>query len=592
MNVRDKIKRLRELMKENNVQAYIVPSYDAHQSEYVAEYFKCRQWISGFTGSAGTIVITLEDAGLWTDGRYYIQAENELKDTGIRLFRMVDPGVPSYTEWLKETLKENDMIGFDGRVFSINMVKAMEKEFNDKKISLKIDLDLIDELWKDRPEIPKEKIFIHDVKYAGKSRNAKLALVRNSMKAMGANYHLLSSLDDIAWLLNIRGNDVPNNPVVLSNILISMEECYLFINLQKVPNEVKLELESDGIELCDYYEIEKALKKLKAEDSIILDGDKVNASLYYSINEQAKKIDAINITTNLKSIKNETEIESLRECEINDGVAMVRFIKWLKENVGTEVITEMSADKKLQEFRSEQELFVGPSFDTIAGYKDHAAMMHYKANTEIQYNLKNEGLFLVDSGGQYFNGTTDTTRTIVLGELTEEEKKDFTLVLKGHIGLSTAKFLYGATGSNLDILARQPIWEQGLDYKCGTGHGVGFFLNVHEGPQRISQVPNGIKLEKGMIITNEPGVYKEGKHGIRTENMMVVCEDAKTEFGQFMRFESVTYCPIDLDGIDKEMLTENEIKWLNNYHKDIYLKLAPKLTQEEREWLKEQTRDL
>ncbi|WP_238881955.1 aminopeptidase P family protein [Clostridium sp. YIM B02551] len=592
MNVRDKIKQLRELMIKNNVQAYIVPSYDAHQSEYVAEYFKCRQWVSGFTGSAGTIVVTLEDAGLWTDGRYYIQAENELKDTGIRLFRMVDPGVPSYTEWLKETLKENDMIGLDGRVFSINMVKAMEKELNDKKISLKIDLDLIDELWIDRPEIPKEKIFIHEVKYAGKSRSEKLTEVRNVMKTKGSNYHLLSSLDDIAWLLNIRGNDVPNNPVVLSNILMSKEECYLFINLQKLPNEVKLELESEGIELRDYYEIESALKKLKSEDSIIFDGDKVNASLYYSINKQAKKIEDINITTNLKSIKNETEIENLRQCEINDGVAMVRFIKWLKENVGKELITEMSADKKLQEFRSEQELFVGPSFDTIAGYKDHAAMMHYKAIDEMQYILKNKGLFLVDSGGQYFNGTTDTTRTIVLGELTEEEKRDFTLVLKGHIGLSSAKFLYGATGSNLDILARQPIWEQGLDYKCGTGHGVGFFLNVHEGPHRISQVPNEIKLEKGMIITNEPGIYKEGKHGIRTENMMVVCEDTKTEFGQFMKFEAITYCPIDLDGIDKDMLTENEVKWINNYHKDVYLKLSPKLTIEEREWLKEQTRNI
>ena len=592
MKVRDRIKQLRELMKQNNVQAYIVPSYDAHQSEYVADYFKCRQWISGFTGSAGTIVVTLEEAGLWTDGRYYIQAEKELKDTGIRLFRMVDPGVPSYTEWLRETLKENDMIGFDGRVFSINMVKAMEKEFNDKKISLNIDLDLVNELWEDRPEIPKEKIFIHDVKYAGKSRIEKLTEVRNKMKSKGANYHLLSSLDDIAWLLNIRGNDVPNNPVVLSNILISIDKCYLFINPEKILDEVKVELDAEGIELFNYNEIEEFLKKLKSEDSIIFDGDKINARLYYSINKKSAKIDDLNITTNLKAIKNEIEIENLKRCEINDGVAIVRFIKWLKENVDKEIITEMSADKKLQELRGEQELFVGPSFDTIAGYKDHAAMMHYKANTEVQYNLKNEGFFLVDSGGQYYNGTTDTTRTIVLGRLTEEEKRDFTLVLKGHIGLSTAKFLYGATGSNLDILARQPIWEQGLDYKCGTGHGVGFFLNVHEGPHRISQVPNEIKLEKGMIITNEPGIYKEGKHGIRIENMMVVCEDIKTEFGQFMKFEAITYCPIDLEGIDKDILTENEIKWINDYHKDVYSKLSSRLTQEEREWLKVQTRKI
>jgi Xaa-Pro aminopeptidase len=592
MKIKDRVEKLKQLMKENKIDAYVIPSFDAHQSEYVAEHWKCRQWISGFTGSAGTVVITLEDAGLWTDGRYYIQAEKQLEDSGIRLFRMVDPGVPSYTDWLKDVLKEGRTVGFDGSIFSIDMVKDMEKAFKTKGITLKMEQDLINELWEDRPEIPKGSIFVHDVKYAGKSRVEKLKVVREEMKNNDANYYLFTSLDDIAWLLNIRGSDVPNNPVVIANVIVAQDKCYLFIDVSKVPQDIKVELEAEGIELKDYNETKQFLQGLTSRDAIMFDANKTNASLYNAIINDTVKIECANITTKLKAIKNETEIENLRCCEVNDGVAMVKFIRWLKNSIDKEVITEISADEKLHGFRKQQDLFVGPSFDTIAGYKDHAAMMHYKAKKETQYTLKSEGFFLVDSGGQYFNGTTDTTRTIVLGKLTEEEKRDFTLVLKGYIALDTAKFLYGATGSNLDILARQPIWQYGLDYKCGTGHGVGFFLNVHEGPQSISKVPNNVKLEKGMVITNEPGIYKEGKHGVRTENMILVVEDEKTEFGQFMKFEAITYCPIDLAGISKDMLIESEKQWLNNYHKDVYAKLAPYLNEEERTWLKEETKGI
>lgn len=589
MRIKDRVEKLRKLMKENNLDAYIIPSFDAHQSEYVAEHWKSRQWISGFTGSAGTVVITLHDAGLWTDGRYYIQAEKQLEGSGIKLFRMVDPGVPSYTEWLTEVINTGGAVGFDGNVFSVDMVKNMKKAFKAKEITLKMDKDLIDEVWEHRPEIPKVPIFIHEVKYAGKSRAQKLSEVREEMKNKGANYYLLCSLDDIAWLLNIRGSDVPNNPVVIANVIVAKDKCYLFVDASKVPNEVKLHLEAEGVELKEYNETKQFLKGITKDDVVIFDPIKTNASLYNAINLETAKIEFPNITTQLKAIKNDTELENLRCCEINDGVAMVKFIKWLKTSLDKEEITEISAAEKLEDFRKQRELFVGPSFDTIAGYKDHAAMMHYKANEKSQYTLKKEGFFLVDSGGQYFNGTTDTTRTIVLGNLTEEEKRDFTLVLKGHISLSRAKFLYGTTGSNLDVLARQPIWQYGLDYKCGTGHGVGFFLNVHEGPQGFSKIPNNTKLEKGMVITNEPGIYLEGKHGIRTENMMLVVEDEKTEFGQFMKFEWITYCPIDLEGINIELLTESEKEWLNNYHKDVYTKLAPYLDEEERAWLEKET---
>jgi len=593
MIIKERIEKLRSLMRQNKMDAYIVPSSDDHLSEYVAEHYKCREWISGFTGSAGTAVITLEAAGLWTDGRYFIQAEKQLEGSGIKLFKMGEPGVPTYVEWLNEILGEEDSVGFDGNVFSAEEVKTMKKEFSNKKLSINIEHDLIDKLWKDRPELPSDSILIHEVKYAGKSRIEKLNEVREEMKSKGANDYLLSSLDDIAWLLNIRGNDVLNNPVVVANVIVKKNKTSLFIDLKKVTSQIKAELEAEGVEIKEYNEVKQELKNITKNNAIMLDPTTTNAALYNSINSDVKIVEEPNITTILKAVKNKVEIENIRNCQVVDGVAMVKFLKWLKTSVGKENITEISASDKLEKLRRQGSLCVGLSFDTIAGYKEHAAMMHYKANEKTDYALKPEGFLLVDSGGQYYNGTTDITRTIVLGKLTEEEKRDFTLVLKSNIALDSAKFLYGASGYAIDAIARQPIWKYGLDYKCGTGHGVGFFLNVHEGPQRISyRHHNDLSLEEGMIVTDEPGIYKEEKHGIRTENMLIVTKAEKTEFGQFMQFETLTFCPIDLEGIVVEMLTEDEKQWLNAYHKKVYEKLAPHLDEAEKVWLKEQTREI
>ncbi|OPJ58168.1 aminopeptidase P family protein [Clostridium oryzae] len=590
MEVKERIEKLRELMKENNMDAYIVPSFDDHHSEYVADHWKCRQWISGFTGSAGTAVITKDSAGLWTDGRYYIQAEKQISGSGMKLFRAADYGVPTYTEWLADALNENSCVGFDGNVFSVSMVKEMENEFKCKNISIKMDKDLIGKLWKDRPALPDSKAFSLQVKFAGKSRNDKLAQVRKHMEEKKAEYYLLTSLDDIAWLLNIRGNDVADTPVIISNVFITKENCYLFIDENKLVNKAKDELINDGIQIKNDNELEKMLEDIKEGTAVILDPEVTNAYLYSKINKKASKIEEDNYTTQLKGVKNDVEIENLRQCEINDGVAMVKFIKWLKSSIGKEKVTEISASDKLEVFRSQLDNYAGLSFDTIAGYKANAAMMHYKADKDSDTELKPEGFLLVDSGGQYYTGTTDITRTIVLGKLTEEEKRDFTLVLKSHIALGSAKFLYGTTGYKIDILARAPIWKYGLDYKCGTGHGVGYFLSVHEGPHRISSKGNEIILEENMVVTNEPGIYKEGKHGIRTENMIVVVKAEKNEFGQFMKFEDLTYCPIDLDAVDVNMLTADEKQWLNDYHKATYEKLSPYLNEEEKKWLANETR--
>lgn len=592
MNIKERVNSLREHMKEKGIYAYIVPSSDAHQSEYVADHWKSRQWISGFTGSAGTAVITLNDAGLWTDGRYFIQAEKQLEGSGIKLFKMGQASVPTVEEWLLKVVPENGAIGFDGTVLSTSLARNIQKAVAKKGIKLEHKWDLIDQLWSDRPSISKEPIFVHDVKYAGKSRVEKITMVRAEMKKDEATHLVLSSLDDIAWLLNIRGNDVPCNPVAVSYVVISEKETLLFINPIKVKDEVKKELELDGIVIKAYEDINNYLSTLGKEMKVMLDPIKTSFGICKALNEDIEIIEKDNITTKIKGIKNEIEIENIKNAHIKDGVAMVKFLYWLDSNLGKEEISEISASNKLESFRAEQELFKGVSFGTIAGYKEHAAMMHYSATPESDYKLKKEGMFLVDSGGQYLDGTTDITRTMVLGNLTEEEKRDFTLVLKGVIDLSMAKFLHGVNGTNLDILARRPLWEYGIDYKCGTGHGVGFFLNVHEGPHaiRCNVVPT--VLEKGMIVTNEPGVYKEGKHGIRTENILLVVQDEETEFGQFMKFETITFCPIDLEGIVPEILTPEEKTWLNNYHKEVYNKLSPYLTEEENTWLKHETREI
>lgn len=590
MYVNEKLRLLRKEMKQRGLDAYIIPSSDAHQSEYVADHWRSRAWISDFTGSAGTFVITMEESGVWTDGRYFIQAEKQLSASEIKLFKMKQPNVPTYTEWLNEVLTKGACVGVDSSVFSWAEIKDMKKQFNMKNIKINGEYDLVDIIWRDRPQIPTSEVFTLDTKYCGKSASEKLSMVREYMNKKQADYYLLSSLDDIAWLFNIRGNDVRNNPVVISYVLISQENAFLFVDNRKINEDVSNELRKNGVYVREYFEIEEALKNLEIKKSIYIDPNKVSLKLYEAIPSECLKIEDKDITTMMKAVKNHVEIENLKKCHVKDGVVMVKFLYWLKENVENGKITEITAAEKLKNLRANADKFIETSFDTIAAYKEHAAMMHYSATEDSDVILKKEGMFLVDSGGQYLDGTTDITRTIVLGHLTEEERHDFTLVLRSHIALSSLKFLYGSTGSNLDVIARQPIWEEGMDYKCGTGHGVGFLLNVHEGPHRLSPDLNPTPFEAGMIITNEPGIYKENKHGIRTENELLVIKDEETEFGQFMRFEPITRCPIDLEGIDASMLSTKEKNWLNNYHKKVYEDLYPYLDEQESEWLKNNTR--
>lgn len=591
MKVTERLERLRKIMKDKGIDYYIIPSEDAHQSEYVCEHYRGRAYMSGFTGSAGTLLVGLENAILWTDGRYFIQALDELKGSGIEMFKMRIPGWPSLLEWLKENAKAGETIAFDGKVFSVGEYKDFKKLEEENNINIKIDEDLLDEVWKERPSLPKEKAFLHEVKYSGKSAREKLREVREEMKKLGANNYIIASLDDIAWLYNIRGNDVKCNPVVLSYALVKENEAYLYVDKSKFTSKMEEELLNEGVTLKSYDEIGNAISNL--EGKILIDPNKISAYLYECIKDKNNIVEFGNITTKFKAIKNEVELDNLRKCQVRDGVAMVKFMKWLKDNIGKIEISEISASDKLEELRSLDKLFKGISFETIAGHKEHGAMMHYSATPESDYTLEPRGFLLIDSGGQYLDGTTDITRTFVLGELTYEERKDYTLVLKGHIGLMRAKFLKGATGSALDIKAREPLWNEGIDYKCGTGHGVGFFLNVHEGPQSISPVPNKVALEPGMIITNEPGVYREGKHGIRTENTMVVVKDTYSEeFGEFYKFDTISLCPIDLAGLDISLINEEEKAWLNNYHKKVYDLLSPYLNEDEKEFLKNETREL
>ena len=585
------LEKLREAMEKENIDYYIIPSSDSHQSEYVAEHFKGREFISGFTGSAGVLLVGLKEAFLWTDGRYFIQAERELNGSGISLIKMRTPGYPTIEEWIKKNIKSKKTLGFDGRLFSVNQYKGFLDISKENNFSINMDNDLLKNIWEARPELPKSKIFLHREAYSGKYASEKLQEVRKHMKEKDAKNYIISSLDDIAWLCNIRGNDVKFNPVALSYVLINENYANLYINNAKIDDNTKEKLKNEGFEIYEYDEIEEHVKLI--EDRTIIDPNKLNARIYSCLSSDVKVINEMNITTKLKAIKNEVEIANTEKSQVRDGVAMVKFIKWLKDTLGKEKITEISASKKLTEFRSKGENYKGDSFGTIAGYKEHAAMMHYSATEATDYELKQEGMFLVDSGGQYLDGTTDITRTFILGNITEEEKRDFTLVLKGHIALSTAKFLKGTTGVNLDILARRPLWNYGIDYKCGTGHGVGYFLNVHEGPQGIRPEGNSTVLKPGMIITNEPGVYKEGKHGIRIENTLLVVKDINSEeFGEFYKFKTISYCPIDLNGVVIEMLTNEERDWLNNYHKIVFEKLSPYLNDEEIEFLKVQTREI
>ncbi|MGN9163707.1 aminopeptidase P family protein [Tissierellaceae bacterium HCP3S3_D8] len=592
MSIDERLKSLRKLMKDRGITAYIVPTADPHQSEYVADHYKSRAWISGFTGSAGTVVVTEEDAILWTDGRYFIQAESQLKGSEYKLFKMGIPGFPSYIEWLQDNLKDGETIGFDGRIYSQSAFEELEEKFKNKDIKFVYEYDLVGEIWSNRPEIPKRDVFIHEVKYTGLTGKEKIQRVRGIMDKKGADYFLIGSLDDIAWLYNIRGRDIVNNPVTISYGLVSMDGAYIFVDRDKINGEVERFLEENGVEVREYKEVVDVVGDIRKGSTVLLDKSRINRWLYDVIPEGCRIIDEMDITTRLKGAKNEVEIKNQRNAYIKDGVALTKFLYWLDSNIGKIKITELSAGKKVEEFREEQDLYIEPSFGTISAYGANAAMAHYSADEDSNAVLQEKGLYLVDSGGQYLDGTTDITRTIALGDISDEEKRDFTLTLKGHINLNSARFLEGTTGYQLDIICRYPLWKEGIDFKHGTGHGVGFLLNVHEGPHRISSVPNNIALEKGMVVSIEPGVYKAGKHGIRIENIVVVDRDIETESGQFMKFETLSLAPIDLKAVDPSLLSQEEKDWLNNYHRNVYDKISPYLAEEEKTWLKEQTRSI
>lgn len=595
--IKQRIENIRDLMKEKNIYAYIVPSSDYHQSEYVGDYFKSREFMSGFTGSAGTLIISMDEAGLWTDGRYFIQAENELKDSGIKLFKMGEEGVPTIEEYLLEKLPKNSTLGFDGRVMSVKEGQSLANKLAFKGINIEYKYDLVNDIWEDRCSLPTEKAFLLGVEYSGEGFSDKLSRIRAVMKEKKATTHILASLDDIAWLFNIRGRDVKSNPVVLSYAVISIDSVYLFIDKNKIGKDIRAELSKENVQIKGYEEVYEFIKKIEENEVVLIDTSKVNYAIYNNIPSNVQKIEERNPSILFKSIKNEIELKNIRNSHIKDGVAFTKFMYWLKNNIGKIEITEISATQKLEEFRREQDKFIEPSFSTIAAYKDHAAMMHYSATEESNYKLEPRDLFLVDSGGQYFDGTTDITRTIALGPIPENVRKDFTNVVRGMIRLSKAKFLYGCRGYNLDILARGPLWEEGVDYKCGTGHGIGFVLNVHEGPNGFrwkvrEDIDDSCILEEGMVTTNEPGVYVENSHGIRIENEIVVRKAEKNEYGQFMDFEVITFAPIDLDAIDESLILKDEKVYLNNYHKQVYDKISPYLNEEEKQWLKTYTREI
>ena len=595
MTIPEKLQALRAVMKANGIDIYVVPTDDFHQSEYVGEHFKARAYITGFTGSAGTAVITLDEAGLWTDGRYFLQADKQLEGTTITLRKMGEPGVPTIPEYLAEALPSGGTLGVDGRVISVNTGDEYEKIAADKGGKIQYHQDLIDQIWTDRPELSREPVFALGVEYAGETTESKLTRIREEMKKNHADKHVLTTLDDICWTLNIRGNDVEFFPLVLSYAVITMDSMELYIDESKLDDELKASLSKDGVHLHPYNDIYEDIKKLDADTTLLLDKVRLNYALYKNIPEQVTIVDVQNPEILFKALKNETEIENIRKAQIKDSIAHVRFMKWVKEVVLNKEITEHDAEAYLEELRRSRRELIDLSFSTICAYKENAAMMHYNALNGKNTTLKDEGMILVDSGGHYLYGTTDITRTISLGHPTKEEKLYFTTVLKSVIDLADTVFLKGCNGQNLDIKARAPIWKMLIDYKCGTGHGVGHILSVHEAPngfrwQIVKERNDSAPLLPGMITTDEPGIYLEGKLGIRTENELLCKEVETNEWGTFYGFETITYAPIDLDLIDANLLTQDEKHWLNDYHKMVFENLSPYLDDNTKKWLKKYTK--
>ena len=590
------LEQLREKMRERGIDVYVVPTSDYHESEYVSEHFACRRYITGFTGSAGTAVVTMEKAGLWTDGRYFVQAAKQLEGSGVTLRKMGVEGVPTILEYLRQAMPEGGTLGFDGRVINELLGEEMEAAVAARHAKIAYGEDLVGMIWADRPALSREPVWILDEKYCGKSAAEKIADLRAAMREAGADVHVLTALDDIVWLLNIRGNDVPCNPVVLSYLAVTETEVLLFIQEEALDDSARSYLEGLGVTVKPYDSIYDYVKTL-AGQAVMVEKSRVNYALCHNLDASCRVIDRMNPTALAKAVKNPVEMENIRRAHIKDGVAVTKYIYWLKKNIGKIPMDEMSVADRLEEFRREQEGYLGPSFNTISAYGPNAAMCHYSATEESKAVLEPRGLYLVDSGGQYYEGTTDITRTIALGELTAEEREHFTLTAMSMLRLGNVKFLHGCRGLNLDYVAREVFWQRGLNFDHGTGHGVGYLLNVHERPNGIrwKVVPerqdSGV-LEEGMLTSDEPGIYIEGSHGIRTENLILCRKAEKTEYGQFMRFEFVTFVPIDLDAIDKSLMRPEDVEMLNAYHREVYEKISPYLTAEEADWLREATREI
>ena len=590
-----RITALRAIMKREGIDYYYIPTADFHESEYVVEYFKARKFITGFTGSAGVAVIGQEEAWLWTDGRYFIQAAAQIEGSGFGLMKMGQEGVPTVMQYLDEKLQEGQCIGFDARVVNTNDAKEFAKIAAKKHGSLKTDKDLLDEVWTDRPALVHQPADVLKDEFNGEATASKLARVREQMEKEDAQYHIISTLDDIAWILNVRGNDIPHVPVVLSFLVIGKEDAMWFVEENALSDAVKEMAAECGITIRPYEDVYAYAATIPENSTVLLDKRKVNYRITNALSETVHIVSKANPSQLMKAIKNEIELENTRKAHLLDGIAVTKFMYWLKKNVGKIPMDEVSVSDYLQSLREQMEGYRDISFDTIAGYNANAAMMHYKAEPDTAAKLEPQGMLLVDSGGHYDTGTTDITRTFVLGPISDIQKKHFTMVVKSNLNLANVKFLYGCNGISLDVICREPIWKENLDYQCGTGHGVGYLLNVHEGPNSFRwQYRPGFDnpFEAGMITTDEPGIYLQDQYGIRTENELICVKGEKNQYGQFMGFENITYVPIDLDGIDKQYLNAEDVKQLNDYHKMVYEKISPYMTPEENEWLKEYTREI
>ena len=593
-NIPERIAALREAMKQHKIDAYIIPTSDPHMSEYPADCWKYREWISGFTGSAGTVIITADKAGLWTDSRYFLQASTQLEGTGIELFKMMLPETPTIPEFLTHELKEGQTVGLNGETYSLADARSLEKALAEKEIKLNTNASLIDPIWKERPAIPEAPMFEMPIELSGKSTEDKLIDINKMLHKAGADCTILSALDEVAWTFNIRGTDVAYNPVVISYAFVSEKESVLFVNPKKIPAEIAEHLKKEGVTLADYGMLATFLSRLPEQTRVFIDSKRTNVAIYNALPKSSILIEGTSPANHLKSIKNEAEIKGFRNAVLKDGIAMTKFYFWLEKMLKAgEKVTELSAAAKLTALRSEQPQYVMDSFASISSYGPHGAVVHYSPTPETDTELKTDSLYLLDSGAQYLDGTTDITRTIALcDEPSEQMKKDFTRALKGTIGIAKCKFPAGIRGCLIDAFARKALWDAGINYLHGTCHGIGHCLNVHEGPQSIRMEENPVILEPGMVMSDEPAMYRPGEYGIRTENMILIREDSETEFGKFLGFETLTLCYIDTKLVIPSMLSVREHAWLNKYHQMVYDLVSPHLTEEEKAWLKEKTAEI